>query len=67
MITTNLNVDSICQACPCFSPITDHCCTYDGTVHIIAISCEHYNFCKNIRKMAELEERKKYKEEKDDV
>lgn len=66
MITTQLNVDNICQTCPCFSPTIDHCCTDDGTVHIVAISCEHYNFCKNIRRMVALEEQK-YKEEKDDI
>lgn len=66
MITTQLNVDDICQNCPLFSPTTDHCYTDDRTFHIISISCENYSFCKNIRRMVALEEQK-CKEEKDDI
>lgn len=49
MITTQLNVDNICQTCPCFSPTIDHCCTDDGSFQMVTISCDHHDFCMGIR------------------
>ena len=54
MIKTILNVDDICQDCPCFSKETDHLTNYDG-LHIISISCEHRDLCNRIRKYIEKE------------
>ena len=55
MINTVLNVDDICQNCPYFSDRTNHATSYDGSLHMIYISCEHRDLCHYLRKHIEKE------------
>ena len=54
MIITILNIDDICQDCPCFSEGTGHLTKYNN-IHAIYISCEHRDLCNRIRKHIEKE------------
>ena len=49
MIKTVLNVDDICQDCPYFSMETNHATSYDGSLHMIYISCEHRDLCNYLK------------------
>ena len=53
MIKTVLNVDDICQDCPYFSMETNHATSYDGSLHMIHISCEHRDLCNRLREHIE--------------
>ena len=55
MIKTVLNVNDICQDCPYFSEITNHARNYDGSLHMIYISCEHRDLCNRLREHIEKE------------
>lgn len=48
MIKVSLNVDDICQDCPCFSYSTCHMTNFDND-HILAITCEHSELCEYLR------------------